>query len=398
MMQSRRPLKRWWIVFGLAALAPGCTHGPAVTPPPPLEVVVAKPITDQEVEDWDTYNGTIQAKETVDIRARVRGEIKKILFEEGAEIKKDTVLFELDDVPYKAALLQAKGQLATYQATLEAAEKKIKIYEPLEKSGSISKEELIQAYATRGEAIGGKEVAKGRILEAENNIGYCRIVAPMDGKIGEPNLKVGAIVNAGANDNVLATMVTVDPMYVYFFVTERALLNYQKGMLQRAAKDKNTGKLKIPVQMALANETGYPHEGWVNFADIRIDDKTGMYKVRAVFTNPKAPDDIRPLTPGLFARVRVGVSPPYKPILIANRAILSDQSLQYVLVVNKDNVAQRVDIEPSSRVQASGLRAVDAGLKGDELVIVEGINRVRPGMTVTIKGGPIPMPQRPVKS
>jgi RND family efflux transporter MFP subunit len=386
----------WIIVLGLTGITLGCNRESGVTPPSPLEVVVSKPITNEQIADWDVYTGKVEAKESVPILARVRGEIKQILFEEGTEIEANKLLFVIDDAPFQADLLQAKGTLVTWEAKLEAAEKKLKIYEPLEKAGTVSKDELIQAYSAKGEAIGNKETAKGKILEAETNIKYCKIVSPLAGKIGEPALKVGAIVNSGGADNVLTNIVSVNPMYVYFYVTERAMLNYQKNMLQHAAKDKKTGKLIVPVHMALLNEADFPHKGVVDFADIKVDSSTGTYKVRAVFPNPKGADDNRPLTPGLFARVRVGVSEPYTPIQIANRAILSDQSLKYVLILGKNNVVQRVDIEPSSRLQDTGLVAVDAGLKGDELIIVEGINRVRPGMTVAVKGDPVPMPKRPV--
>ena len=356
-------------------------------------MIVSQPVTNLPIEDWDVYTGTVKAKESVDIKTRVRGEIKKILFEEGTEVKANTPLFVLDDVPFKADLAQAKGELATWQAKLEAAEKKIKIYEPLEKSGTVAKEELIQAYAAKGEAVGGKETAKGKILDADNNIRYCNIIAPIDGKIGEPAFKIGAIVGASASDSVLANMVSVDPEYVYFYVTERALLNYQKNMLQRVAKDKTTGKLILPVRMALANETDFPHKGVVDFGDIKVDEKTGTYKVRAIFPNEKGPNGQRPLVPGLFARIRVGVSEPYTPVLVADRAILSDQSLKYVLIVDKNKVVQRVDILPSGRLQPNGLRAVEGGLKGDEWVIVEGVNRVRPG--VTVNPTEREMPRRP---
>lgn len=383
------------VPFALAVTA-GCDRDTAVTKPPPLEVVVSKPITDETIQDWDVYTGTVKAKEPVQIRARVRGEIKQILFEEGKEVEANKLLFLIDDAPFQADLKQAQGQLITWEAKLKAAEEKLALYKPLAEKGSIAKEELLQAFAAQGEALGNKETARGKILEAETNIRYCKIVAPIAGKIGESALKVGAIVNSGAtSDNVLATIVSVDPQYVYFYVTEPALLNYQKNMLGRMPKDKKTGQLIIPVFMALANDPDFPHKGFVDFADIQLDRTTGTYMVRAVFPNPKIDGDTRALIPNLFARVRVGVSAPYTPIQIAERAILSDQNLKYVLVVNRDKVVQRVDIVPSARLQGNGLRAVNAGLKGDELIIVEGINRVRPGQTVTVKGDPVPMPRHP---
>src|SRR5262249_30724482 len=199
-------------------------------------------------------------------------------------------------------------------------------------------------------------------------------------------------------DSLLTTIVGVDPMYVNFNVTERAYQEYRRLLLERAAKSPAAGKdakLTIPVELGIAGDTRFPFKGFVDFVDNRVDPLTGSIKVRAKFENPKGPDGRRPLTAGMFARIRVAIADPYKALLVADRAILSDQSLKYVLVVNreKSNTVERVDITPSSRVQESGLRVVEAGLKGSEWIIVEGVNRARPGMTVNPKEGQ--MPRRP---
>jgi multidrug efflux pump subunit AcrA (membrane-fusion protein) len=151
------------------------------------------------------------------------------------------------------------------------------------------------------------------------------------------------------------------------------------------------------VELALTGDTRFPHKGIIDFVDNRVNPATSSIKVRARFDNPKGPDGSRPLSSGLFARVRVTIAPPYEGIQVADRAVLSDQSLKYVLVVNKakNNVVERVDITAANRLQESGLREVHAGLQGDEWVIVEGVNRARPGVTVNPKEGP--MPRRPVK-
>jgi multidrug efflux system membrane fusion protein len=184
-------------------------------------------------------------------------------------------------------------------------------------------------------------------------------------------------------------------MYVNFFVNERAYQAYRKLLMDRGTKgsvDKD-GKLQIPVEMAIGGDPKFSYKGHVDFVDNRVDPATGSIKVRAKFENPKGPDGRRPLTAGMFARVRVAVADPHNAILIADRAILSDQSLKYVLVVSKEKKVERVDIAASSRVQESGLREVTAGLKGDESVIVEGVNRARPGATVNPTEGK--MPRRP---
>jgi RND family efflux transporter MFP subunit len=200
----------------------------------------------------------------------------------------------------------------------------------------------------------------------------------------------------------LTTIVSVDPMYVYFDVNERAFQGYQK-ILEKAGKktphptDKpaTISPGDFPVQMALATDDEFPYKGYIDFVDNRVDPATGSKKIRAVFDNPILKDGRRRLSPGLFARVQFSLVPAYDAILVADRAILTDQNLKYVLVVDKDdkNTVKRVDVVPAARLQKSGLRAIEAGLKGDEWVIVEGVNRARPGVPVAPKTGP--MPHRP---
>ena len=319
-------------------------------------------------------------------------------FTAGEEIAAGTELFLIDSDPFEADLKQAKGQLSTWEAKLKLADEKIAFYKPLADKGSVSKEELLQVTADKGEAIGNIDVARGKILNAELNIGYCNVTSPIAGRVGEALIKKGNLVNSSGVDSLLTTVEGVDPMYVYFYVNERAFQNYRRILLEKAAKDPASAKDKliIPVEMAVASETRFGYKGFVDFVDNRVDPGTSAIKVRAKFDNPKGPDGRRPLTAGLFARVRVAIDEPRPAILVADRAILTDQSLKYVLVVNKakNNVVERVDVLASNRLQEDGRRAVEAGLKGDEWVIVEGVNRARPGITVNPTEGK--MPRRPV--
>jgi RND family efflux transporter MFP subunit len=394
------PLCRFTSLIALTALAAasfGCNRNAGTVKPPPVDVVVANPVS-EKITDYDVYTGTVDARESVDVRSRVRGHIKDVRFKEGDEIAAGTVLFVIDSDPFKADLEQAQGLLKTFEAKLKAAEDKVAIYKPLAEKGTVAKEEVIKAIGDRDEAIGGIATTKGKILDAQLNIGYSTITAPIAGKVGEAMLTKGNLVNSSGADSLLTTVVSVDPMYVYFYVNERAYQRYRDLLLQRAEKDPNFAKSKlvIPVEMALAGESRFDYKGVVDFVDNRVDPGTSSIKVRARFDNPKGRDDRRPLTAGLFARVRVTLAEAYPAVLVADRAILSDQSLKYVLAVNKskDNVVERVDVTVSDRVQESGLRAVDAGLKGDEWLIVEGVNRARPGVTVNPKHGK--MPGRPV--
>lgn len=398
-MISGKSFTRCLFLVATAVAPAGCTQDPPVAPTPPLEVIISQPVQ-EKVADWDVFTGTVAAMESVDIRSRVRGHIKDVLFKEGDEISAGKELFVIDSEPFEAELKQAKGQLATWEAKLKLAEEKITIYKPLAEKGSVSKEELLQAFAAKGEAIGGIDGTRGKIMEAELNIGFSKISSPIAGKVGQALLTKGNLVNATGDESLLTSVVSVDPMYVYFYVNERALLNYQQVLREQFAKKNKDGKAvaekpEIPVEMALVSDKGYPHKGIIDFVDNRVDPGTGAIKVRARFSNVKGPDGRRPLTAGLFARVRVVVADPYPAVLVSDRAILSDQSLKYVLVVNKakDNTVERVDIEPASRVQDNGLRVISSGLKGDEWILVEGVNRARPGVSVAPKEGP--MPRRP---
>ncbi|HQR06169.1 MAG TPA: efflux RND transporter periplasmic adaptor subunit [Gemmatales bacterium] len=399
-MLSAKLLSGWMLLLILPILLAGCSdRQPSVAEVPPVEVVVSQPIQ-EKIEGWDVYTGTVEARESVDVRSRVRGEIKEVFFKEGTEIAAGTELFLIDSGPFQADLNQAKGQLVTWEAKLKLAEERIALYKPLAEKGTVSKEELLKAYSDKGEAVGGIDASRGKILEAELNIGYCKITSPIAGKVGEAISTKGNIVSGSGSDSLLATVISVDPMYVYFNVNERALLNYRKLLNERAAKDPNTAKgekPKVPVQLALTGDISFPFKGIIDFVDNRVDPATGSIKVRARFENPKGPDGNRSLTSGLFARVRVAIAEPYQGILVADRAILTDQSLKYVLIVNKQkkNLVERVDITVSNRVQESGLREVQSGLKGDEWIIVEGVNRARPGVTVNPKEAA--MPRRPVK-
>jgi RND family efflux transporter MFP subunit len=395
-MRSLRRLTKLIALIVLASAIFGCNRDAGTVARPPVEVVIAQPVK-EKITDFDVYTGTVDARESVEVKSRVRGHIKDVKFKEGDEIDAGTVLFVIDSDPFKADLEQAKGQLKTWEAKEKAAADKVAIYKPLAEKGTVAKEEVVKAVGDRDEAIGGIATTKGKILDAELNIGYCTITAPISGKIGEALLTKGNLVNSSGADSQLTTLVSVDPMYVYFYVNERAYQRYRELLSERAKKDPNvTRDSKIPVEMSVAGEGHFDHPGVIDFVDNRVDPGTSSIKVRARFDNPKGPGGFRSLTAGLFARVRIALADPTPAILVADRAILSDQSLKYVLVVNKskENVVERVDVTISDRVQESGLRAITAGLKGDEWVIVEGVNRARPGVTVNPKEGK--MPRRPV--
>jgi len=397
-MSAIRLFMRSMPLVALPAILLGCSGEPPLAQPPPVEVVVSHPVS-QNIVDWDTYTGTVQARETVEVRARVNGHVKEVRFREGEEIAEGAELFILDSEPFKAELKKAEGEKATWEARLKLAEEKIAFYKPLADKGSVAKEELLKVLADKGEALGGIDVSKGKILDAELNIGYCKINASIAGKVGEALLTKGDLVNASGSDSLLTTVVAVDPMYFYCNINQSAYQRYRDQLQERVKKDPAAAKKgmpKIPVELMIKGDDRHRYKGFVDFVDNRVDPNTSSIKARARFENPKGADGRRPLTAGLFARVRITLAEPTPALLVANRAILTDQSLKYVLVVNKakGNVVERVDISASDRLQESGLRAVQAGLKGDEWVIIEGVNRARPGVIVDPKEEKMPL--RPV--
>src|SRR6516225_10049508 len=235
-MNARNLAVGWLVVLGVGMVAPGCNRDAGTVKPPPVEVVVALPVS-EKIKDYDVYTGTVNARDSVDVKSRVRGYIKEVKFKEGDEIEAGAVLFVIDSDPFKADLEVAEGMKKTWQAKLKAAEDKVAIYKPLAEKGTVAKEEVIKAVGDRDEAIGNIATTEGKILDAKLNIGYATITAPIAGKVGEAKLTKGNLVNSSGEDSLLTTLVSVDPMYVYCYVNESAYQGYRKVILERAEKD-----------------------------------------------------------------------------------------------------------------------------------------------------------------
>jgi RND family efflux transporter MFP subunit len=366
------------ILFSVTTV--GCTREPsplAAVPPP--EVSVAPPL-EREVTDYDEYTGRLAALEEVEVRARVRGYLIKVNFTEGAEVKQGDVLFEIDPRPFQAELDAAKGQVAQWEAKLTRAEADVARNERLLPKGAASQKDLDTAIADRGEARAAIQSARAQVESAALDLEFTRVTAPISGRVSRAFVTKGNLVNASAGEaTLLTTIVSVDPIYVYFDIDERALLQYQQAARAQAGESEripNVREAKIPVQLGLATEAGFPHEGVVDFVDNRVDPQTGTIRVRAAFANTN-----RVFTPGLFARVRVPVGDKYQAVLVPDRAIGTDQGQKYVLAVNDKNVVEYRAVK-LGRLH-DGLRVIQEGLQPGELVIVSGIQRARPGLTVT---------------
>jgi RND family efflux transporter MFP subunit len=371
--------------FSLLALtlwlfALGCGHEPpGVASLPPPAVSVAPPL-EREVIDYDEYTGRMAAVEEVEVRARVRGYLIKVNFTEGTEVRQGEVLFEIDPRPFQADLDAAKGQVAQWEAKLTRAEADVVRNERLLPKGAASQKDLDTAISDRGEARAAIQSARAAVERAALDLEFTKVTAPISGRVSRALVTKGNLVNAGGGDaTLLTTIVALDPIYVYFDVDERALLQYQQAARERAGGNNQAAgvrEAKIPVNLGLANEAGFPYTGVIDFADNQLDSQTGTIRVRGVFANAN-----RTFTPGLFARVRIPVGDKYQALLVPERAIGTDQGQKYVLAVNKENVVEYRAVK-LGRLH-DGLRVIQDGLKPDDLVIVNGIQRARPGVSVT---------------
>ncbi len=363
------------ICFGFLA---GCkSEAPAAAPSPPPEVTVSQP-SQREVTDFLEFTGRTESPQFVEVRARVSGQLVKINFEDGQEVKQDVPLFEIDPRPFDASLGQAKAALDRAIAVLEQATAQVARYEGLRKSNAVSQQDLEISIADKGVALAQKAAAEQQIVKAELDIEFAKITAPIAGRVSRANITVGNQIAPSAEPGgVLTTIVSLDPMYVYFNVDEQAFLRYKEVLRKSGAflKMSHVKEMKLPVKVALAGESGFPHTGVLDFLDNQVNSSTGTIRARAALVNKD-----RAFVPGLFTRVRLPIGGAHSELLILDRAIATDQQLRYVLVVNEKDEVERRDVTLGSVFD--GERVIKTGLKPTDWVIVNGIQRARPGAKV----------------
>jgi RND family efflux transporter MFP subunit len=363
------------LMFALFFALTGCGPTPAEkSSPAPMQVTASYPV-EREVTDHSDYTGRTAAVDSVEVRARVSGYLDKVNFKEGGLVKKGDVLFEIDPRTYEAARKKAEGELEKLEADLKFAEERLKFYTPLHEKGTVSKEEFLKVVAEKGRARGEIATAKGKIQEAELDLGFSTVTAPISGRVSRYYVTVGNLVQKGdpTGGTLLTTIVSVDLMYAYFDVDERTVLRVRQ--LIREGKAKSARDVAWPVFLGLANEDGYPHQGTIDFVDNQVNPKTGTLRLRGVFPNKQ-----ETLSPGYFVRVRVPIGYPHSALLITDRAIDTDQGQKIVYVVDQES---KVAIRPVKLGSLhDGLRAVEDGLKSGDRVIVVGLQQVRPGMIV----------------
>lgn len=339
-------------------------------PPPQTPEVTVAPVVQRVVADWDDFTGHFEAVNSVDVRPRVGGFVDRVAFTEGATVRQGDVLFVIDQRPYQAEVARAEAALAQARTRKQLAAVELERAQKLVSTQAISREELDSRTSGHAEADAAVRAAEAAVRLARLNLDWTVVRAPITGRVGRAEITRGNLVQSGPpTPTLLTTIVSLDPIYVYFDTDEQAYLKYMGGASAKSAR---------PVLIGLANESDFPHKGTLNFVDNRIDGASGTIRARALLSNPGAE-----FTPGLFARVRLLGSDRHLANMVQDQAIGTDQDRKFVLVLKSDNT---LDYRPvvTGRV-VDGLRVVESGLTPNERVVINGLMRVRPGMKVAAK-------------
>ncbi len=349
-----------------AAMLSGC--GDATGKAAEAQASAAPPVSaalvlERQVAETQEFSGRLEAIERVEIRSRVSGFITAVNFKPGSEVKKGDVLFVIDPRPYQAEAARAEANAASSRAKLELARRELARAESLLADKAIAKREYDEAAAAQKELEANAAAAQAQLEAARLNLAYTRVTSPIDGRVSKAEITLGNLVDASA---VLTSVVSLDRIYASFDGDEETYLRVGARAQQGAP---------VAVRVGLANEEGFPHEGKLEFVDNQLDARTGSVRMRAAFDNAD-----RTLAPGLFARIQLGAADSRKAVLISDRAVATDQSRKYVFVVGAGNKAEYRPVKLGPTVD--GLRVVREGLKGGEKIVVNGLQRVRPGAPI----------------
>ncbi len=359
-----------WLVWVPAAfLAAGCEKEHAQTAAPKPPVVIVNYPTVREVIDYEEVTGRTDARLTVDIRPHVTGYLIGAPFKDGAIVKKGTLLFEINPEQFKADLEKAEANLEQSKAKVTRLEADYHRATKSFERRAISAEEYDKVRGDLLEARASVSSYQASVKMAKINVEYTLIKAPFNGRVGRRLMDPGNL--AKSDETLLTTIVSLDPMYAYFDVDERTWLRLLR--LVREEKVKSLDDEAVEVKLALADEDNFPHTGKINFADNKLDAGTGTLRMRGIFANPGG----NVLTPGMFVRLRINIGKPYEAVLIAERALGTDQGQKYLYVVNDKNEVEYRKVKTGA--VHSGLRVIESGLASGERVIVNGLQRVRPG-------------------
>ena len=357
-------IKWFFVISGLFAVAiplSGCKYAIAVAEVRPVDVNVA-PVLVRRIRYWDEFNGRISAIGSVEIRPRVTGYVDRVDYKEGDEVRRGDILFSIDPRPYQAAVNSATARLERARATVQLAEVRDQRAQALVQKNALSRDEADTRRATYAQSQADVLDAEAALAVAKLNLEFTEVRAPIDGRVSRAMLTVGNL--AVADQSLLTTMVSQDPVYVYFDPDEHSYLRYRT----EAGHDRHNAMV-LTARVGLADEEGFPHVGKVDFLDNKLDTATGSISVRATLENRD-----RKFTPGLYARVQVSSDNEAEAILIDDKAVLTDQDRKYVYVLDSEGKAQRREIKPGRTSQ--GLRVVESGLVPGDKVIIAGLQRI----------------------
>ncbi len=364
-------------VTGLVATQ-GHADAPVAAAPPPTEVDVA-PVVARKITDWQSYSGRLEAVDRVEVRPQVSGAITAVHFRNGALVKKGDVLFTIDPRPHVAEVARAEAQVAAAQSAVRFTAADLDRAQRLVQNATISRQSLDEKDNAAREAAANLKAAQAALDLARIDLEHTQVTAPISGRVSRAEFTLGNVVAAGAAAAPLTTLVSVSPIYASFDVDEQTYLRHIASV--KDATD-------VPVQLGLANESGYSRNGTVEHVDNRLDAVSGTIRVRAKFDNVDGA-----MVPGLFARVKVGGSLPHDALMVEDRAINTDQDKKFVLVVDAENTVQYRPITPGP--SQNGLRVVTSGLAAGERIVVNGTQHARPGARINPKtvamGSPEPI-------
>jgi RND family efflux transporter MFP subunit len=368
----------WWMLKD--AQSDGAQQ--AMAAPPPPQVTVATPLL-KDIVEWNEYTGQFQAVEEVEIRSRVSGYLDKIHFNDGQIVAAGDLLFSIDPRPFEIAVSSAKAQLSEAKARLDLANAQLARAKQLRKGDNVSAAVYDERYQEMRAAAASVQVAEAALRDAELNLEYASMAAPIEGRIGARAVSIGNLVTGGSGPNttVLTTIVSLNPIRLIFDISEAELLAYQRAVAE--GRMSATVEKPIEVQAKLMDDTGWSLNGRIDFIDNQVDRGAGTIRVRAVFPNP----DFR-LTPGQFARIRVPASNRYPALIVPESALLNDQARKIVMTVAADGTVVPKVVRPGPN-RGPELRIIRSGLEPTDRVIINGLMRVRPGMKVTPQEGAI---------
>lgn len=356
------------LAIALSGLTAACTPTAAQQGPPPPPRIGVVNVVERDITEWDEFTGRLEAVDSVEVRPRVSGYVSAVRFTEGALVRQGDLLFQIDPRPFQAEVDRLQAELTRARATVERANSELARAKRLEDEHAIAGEERDRRASFALESAAQVAAVEAALRAAALNLEFTRVTAPIAGRVGRAIVTEGNLVSSGPGEaTLLTTVVSLDPVYASFDADEQVYLRYTSGGSRRS--------LERRIQMALANEEGYPREGKLDFLDNQLDRSTGTIRGRAVFRNA---DGL--LTPGLFVRLRLGGARQARSLLIEDRAVGTDLSRKFVFVVGPNNeVAYRpVALGPI----VDGLRVVRSGLTAGEPVVVNGLQRIRPGMAV----------------